>query len=280
MLSANDQKPASGWRRTCYEVIFEANTPSGRAFDLGLITCISLSIAIVLMESVKGIQNTYGEGLQFVGTVITGVFTFEYILRLICVNQPLTYALSFFGLIDLGAILPGYFSLIFPGTHYFSVIRVFRLLRVFRILRLASFLREADHLMNAMSASRRKIMVFLFAILNLVIVIGSLMYVVEGEENGFTSIPVSIYWAVVTLTTVGYGDISPKTSLGQTIATLVMVLGYSIIAVPTGIVTAEMTRTNSGQAPTPDCPECGQSGHDHDARFCKHCGAMLKGDKA
>jgi voltage-gated potassium channel len=203
------------------------------------------------------------------------MFTVEYLLRLACVGRPLKYAFSFYGIVDLLAIVPTYLSLLLPGSQYLLVIRILRILRIFRILKLVAYLSEARLLMRALRASSRKITVFLFTVLTLVVIFGSLMYVIEGEANGFTSIPRSIYWAIVTLTTVGYGDISPQTGMGQTLASMVMILGYSIIAVPTGIVTVEMSQAFRQKVSTQACPECSAEGHDADARYCKYCGAAL-----
>jgi voltage-gated potassium channel len=263
------------WRLKLHEIIYEADTPSGRIFDIVLIIAIALSVFAVMLDSVKGINQRYGNILYAVEWFFTILFTIEYILRLICVGKPLNYALSFFGLIDLFAFIPTYFSLIFPGTQYFLVIRLLRVLRIFRVLKLVRFLREARFLIQAMRASSRKILIFLFTVLTLVVIFGSLMYVIENEKNGFTSIPKSIYWAIVTLTTVGYGDISPQTGLGQTLAAIIMILGYSIIAVPTGIVTVEIAQQYKDQVSTQSCPQCSAEGHDHDAKFCKYCGAKL-----
>jgi voltage-gated potassium channel len=207
--------------------------------------------------------------------VFTILFTVEYFLRLVSVRRPLAYATSFFGVVDLLAVAPTFLSLFVPGSQYLLVIRVLRLLRVFRIFKLAEHLSEADVLVRALRASRRKISVFLLAVLTLVVIIGSLLYVIEGEQNGFTSIPISIYWAVVTLTTVGYGDISPQTPLGQTLAAAVMIIGYGIIAVPTGIVTAELTQSARRTVSTQACPSCAAEGHDADAVYCKYCAARL-----
>lgn len=258
-----------------HEVIFEADTPAGKAFDVILILCILMSVAVVMFDSVGDIRREHADLLRFLEWFFTVLFTVEYMLRLYCVGRPLKYAASFFGIIDLLAILPTYISLVFPGGHYLSVIRILRVLRIFRILKLAHHLGEARLLVRALHDSRRKITVFLFAVFTLVIICGSLMYVVEGEENGFTSIPRSVYWAVVTLTTVGYGDISPKTSLGQALAALIMVMGYGIIAVPTGIVTVGISRAYGRDISTQACPECSAEGHESDARYCRYCGAKL-----
>lgn len=266
--------PDAGWRRRLHEIIFEAETPAGRAFDLTLIWLIVFSVLVVILESVKSVREEYG-GLIFAAeTVFTVLFTVEYVLRLTSVKNPLRYALSFYGLIDLLALVPTYISLFVPGAHYFLTIRILRLLRIFRILKLTEYTSEARVITGALRASRRKISVFLLAVVSITVVVGSVMYVVEGEENGFTSIPTSIYWAVVTLTTVGYGDLSPKTPFGKMLASVVMILGYAIIAVPTGIVTAELTRKTQSVS-TQVCPECHAESHDADAVFCKYCSAKL-----
>ena len=278
MSHPSDAPPpeAATLRGRLHQVIFESDTPAGRRFDLALIALVLLSVAAVSVETVRGLAPSTYAGLRAAEWALTLLFTLEYVLRLAAVRRPLAYATSFYGIVDLLAILPSYLSLLFPGAHALLVVRILRLLRVFRVLKLAHFLTEADVLGRALRASSRKIIVFLLTVSTLVVVIGALMYVVEGVDNGFTSIPVSMYWAVVTLTTVGYGDIAPQTPLGQTLASLVMILGYGIIAVPTGIVTAELTagaRTSpvSGQA----CPSCGTEGHAADARFCRRCGTAL-----
>lgn len=266
--------PEADWRRRLHEVIFEADTRAGRIFDLVLLWLIIASVVVVILESVKSLGEEYGEAFYYIEWIFTVLFTLEYILRLLSVRRPLSYALSFFGVIDLLAILPGYLSLFVPGTHYLLTIRILRLLRIFRILKLTEYITEARVITSALRASRRKISVFMLAIVAIVTVVGSLMYVVEGEEHGFNDIPTSIYWAIVTLTTVGYGDLSPKTPLGKTLASIVMILGYAIIAVPTGIVTAELTRANRKYS-TQVCPECHSQDHDADAVFCKYCGFHL-----
>ena len=264
------------WRHHLHEIIFEADTPAGRAFDVGLLVCILISVAAVLLESVPDIQLRFGRWLRGLEWAVTVLFTAEYLLRLVSVGKPLRYALSFFGLVDLLAILPTYLSLFIAGTQSLIVIRALRLLRVFRVLKLMHFLGEAQMLLAALRASFRKITVFLGTVLTLVLIIGALMYLIEGEASGFTSIPESIYWAIVTLTTVGYGDIAPQTPLGKSLASLVMVTGYGILAVPTGIVTVELAQLSTKKpVSTQACPECSGEGHDVDARFCKHCGAHL-----
>lgn len=263
------------WRARLHEIIFEADTPAGKAFDLILIVSIVLSVFVVMVESVNHIQQRYGTALRAIEWFFTILFTVEYILRLLCVRRPLGYARSFFGVVDLLAILPTYISLLLPGTHYLLVIRTLRVLRIFRVLKLAQYLGAAQHLLRALYASRQKIAVFLFTVLTLVVIIGALMYVIESEVHGFTSIPRSIYWAIVTLTTVGYGDIAPRTSVGQALAAVVMILGYGIIAVPTGIVTVELQQMSSQPILTQVCPSCAAEGHDFDAVYCKYCGERL-----
>ena len=263
------------WQSRLHEIIFEADTRIGKIFDICLIIIIIFSIITVMLDSVKQISLVHGQLLSKLEWFFTIIFTIEYILRLLSVGRPLKYATSLLGIVDLLAFLPTYFSLLFPGSQYFLVIRVLRLLRIFRILKLVQYLREARLLMKALRASVRKMAVFLFTVLILVVIFGALMYVIEGEENGFTSIPTSIYWAIVTLTTVGYGDISPQTGIGQTLASIIMILGYSIIAVPTGIVTVEMAQSFRASTSTQACPQCSHEGHDEDAKYCKDCGARL-----
>jgi len=268
--------PSPGWRARLHEIIFEADTPAGRHFDFALIWLILLSVATVILESVRHVREQYGELLYALEWLFTLLFTVEYLLRLMSVRRPLRYATSFFGVVDLLAIIPNYVSIFVPGSQYLLVIRILRLLRIFRLLKLAEYITEADTLRRALRASSRKISVFLSAVLLLVVIIGALMYVIEGEGHGFTSIPVSIYWAIVTLTTVGYGDISPRTPFGQMLASLVMIIGYGIIAVPTGIVSVELAQAARQQGvSTQACPVCGQAGHDPDALYCKYCGAEL-----
>jgi len=226
-------KPSRGWRRVTYEIIFESETPAGEAFDLLLIVSIVLNVVVIMLDSVRPIHEEHGQLLYVLAWGFTILFTVEYILRLLCVRNPARYAVSFFGIVDALAIFPAYVGLLFFGTLSLSVVRLLRVLRIFRILRLPHFMREATSLGASLYASRRKIAVFLLAVLTLVVIIGALMYTIESEESGFTSIPTSVYWAIVTLTTVGYGDISPVTPLGQFLASVVMILGYSIIAIPT-----------------------------------------------
>jgi len=268
-------KPLTGWRAKGHEIIFEADTPAGKAFDVGLIVAIIVSVIVVLLESVADVRARHGVLLRNAEWAFTILFTLEYVLRLSCITRPAHYAKSFFGLVDLLAVLPTYLSVLLPGAQAMTVIRTLRILRVFRVLKLASYVRESDQLLHALVLSRRKIEVFLFSVASVVVIFGSVMYLIEGPENGFTSIPRGIYWAVVTLTTVGYGDISPQTPLGQAIAACIMILGYGIIAVPTGIVTAELTRAAQGPVTMRACPGCGATGHDPRATFCKFCAHTL-----
>ena len=272
---ANTKNRISSWRSKIHEVIFEADTISGKRFDIILIISIMVSVLAVMLESIASIGEVYGHELYLTEWFFTIIFSIEYILRLISVGRPLKYAFSFFGIVDFLAIIPTYFSLLFPGTHTFAVIRILRVLRVFRVFKLAKYLSEAQLLAKALKASRRKIIVFFLSVLTLVVIFGSIMYLVESDESGFVSIPRGIYWAIVTLTTVGYGDITPQTDLGRMISSLVMILGYSIIAVPTGIITAEITQAVKRDISTQACPQCSLEGHDKDAKFCKFCGATL-----
>ena len=241
--SSSIERPDSRWRTVLHEVIFEAETPAGRAFDIVLMWSIILSVLTVMLDSVGNIRAAYGGILSAVEWFFTILFTGEYILRMISVRRPARYASSFFGIVDLLAILPSYLSLVIPGSQHLLTIRVLRLLRVFRVFKLASYVNDANILVTALRDSRRKICVFIVAVMTLVIILGSSMYIIEGEENGFTDIQTSIYWAIVTLTTVGYGDLSPHTPVGKAFASLVMLLGYGIIAVPTGIVTMEISNS-------------------------------------
>lgn len=263
-------------RQKLYTIIFEADTRAGRRFNIILIWCIIVSVGIVIAESVQ----TKDESLRFFFALgewfFTILFTIEYIMRIYVVNRKLKYITSFFGIIDLLSILPAFISIVLPGAQYLMDIRILRLMRIFRILKLTQFITEGHALRRALHNSRHKIIVFFSTIALLVVVIGSLMYVVEGPENGFKNIPTGIYWSIVTLTTVGYGDISPQTPFGQFLASLVMIIGYSIIAVPTGIFTAEMMRKKEAhQITTQVCPVCLKEGHDSDATHCKYCGGVL-----
>ena len=273
---SSTERPDTPWRTVLHEVIFEAETPAGKAFDIVLLWSIVLSVLTVMLDSVQDIQVHYGSSLYMAEWFFTILFTIEYLLRLVSVRQPMRYALSFFGIVDLLAILPTYLSIFLPGTQYLLTIRVLRLIRVFRIFKLASYVNDANILVTALRSSRRKIGIFILSVMTMVIILGSSMYIIEGPENGFTNIPTSIYWAIVTLTTVGYGDISPHTALGKSFASLVMLLGYGIIAVPTGIVTMEISHSAKRLVSTNSCPECGAEGHDHDAAHCKYCGGKIQ----
>lgn len=257
-----------------YDIIFEADTPEGKAFDVVIIVLIFTSIFLVLIDSVSQVREKYAFILHTAEWVITAIFMVEYFLRIFVLNKPFKYIFSFFGVIDLLAILPSFLGLIFVGGQSLMVIRAVRLLRVFRIFKLSRYTSAGRMLAVALYRSREKIFMFLAVILTLVVIFGTVMYLVEGEQNGFTSIPVSIYWAIVTMTTVGYGDISPLTGLGQFLASIVMIMGYAIIAVPTGIITSEMIR-QPVRDNTQVCPNCMYDSHDDDAQYCKRCGTHL-----
>ena len=277
MAGPPETPPLSPWREKLRVIIFEADTPAGKAFDVGLLAAISLSVLAVMLESVSAFRARHGPLLGRAEWTFTLLFSLEYGLRLICSPRPLHYARSFFGIVDLLAILPTYLSLMIPGTQSLAVIRGLRLLRIFRIFKLGQFLGEASVLRNALAASRHKITVFLGTITILVTILGAAMYLIEGSKSGFTSIPAAIYWSIVTMTTVGYGDIAPVTVAGKVLASIVMILGYSIIAVPTGIVTAEIVEgaASARRITTRTCPNCLSEGHDTDATFCKNCASPL-----
>lgn len=275
MPGSSSDRPRAGWRARLHEVIFEADTPSGKFFDVALIWLIILSVVTVMLESIRPFRLAYGPTLRAVEWGFTLLFSVEYVLRLICVRRAWRYAVSFFGIVDLLAILPTYLSLFIPGGQALLSVRALRLLRVFRVLKLAQHLKEARVLMRALRATRYKITVFLSTVLTLVVILGSLIYLVEGAASGFTSIPKGIYWAIVTVTTVGYGDIAPQTNIGQFIAAIAMLMGYAIIAVPTGIVTVELSRAAHHEITTQVCPHCTREGHDSDAVHCKFCGWKL-----
>jgi voltage-gated potassium channel len=277
MASALHPSPASARRERLWRIIFETDTRAGRAFDVALLWAIVTSVVAVMLESVAAIHVRYGLALRVVEWVFTLLFTLEYGLRLYCVRVRSRYATSFFGVVDLLAILPTYLSLALPGSQSLLVIRALRLLRVFRVLKLMRFLGEANVLRTALVSSLPKVVVFLGTVLVLVLIMGASMYLIEGEEHGFTSVPRSMYWAIVTMTTVGYGDLAPRTVPGQVVASVAMILGYSIIAVPTGIVSAEIVHQSRDAGRPRSCPDCARGGHDADARHCKHCGAPLSG---
>lgn len=263
------------WRNKLHEIIFEADTAAGRWFDILLMLFIGVSVLAVMLDSVQSIRIEFGLWFVYIEWFLTILFTLEYVLRLLSVSRPMLYATSFFGVVDILAILPTYISLFYPGGHYLLVIRLLRILRVFRVLKLAQYVGESRVLLHALRSSRRKITIFIFTVLTLVTIMGSLMYLIEGETNGFTSIPMSIYWAIVTLTTVGYGDITPQTVLGQLVSVIIMILGYGIIAVPTGIVTVEMSNAAKFKTPIRSCLRCSADNQDEDAVYCKYCGEKL-----
>lgn len=260
---------------TLGNVIYNNDTRAGRTFDLLLIFLIVVSVLVVMFDSVSGFHARFEAQLDVVEWALTLLFTLEYVLRLIAARHPWNYVRSFFGTVDLLSILPAYLALLIPGAQYLLIVRVLRLLRIFRILKLVRYLSEASVLTQALRASVAKIIVFIAVVLTLVTIIGTLMYVIEGPRYGFTSIPTSIYWAIVTLTTVGYGDIAPKTPWGKGLASLAMILGYGIIAVPTGIVTVGIAQAQAGRRSTRPCPRCGLERHEADARYCRRCGETL-----
>ena len=269
-------KPASGWRRTWFEVIFESQTRAGRTFDLLLLTVIIASVLVVVLDSVQSYRLRHGATLDLLEWTFTALFTVEYLARLSSVERPLRYATSFFGIVDLMSVLPTYLAFFFPDLHALIDIRLLRLLRVFRILKLTEYLAEIRVLGDALRASRRKILVFICTVLTIDVLMGTLMYVVEGPNSGFTNIPVSVYWAITTMTTVGFGDIVPTTELGRAIASFMMLLGWGILAVPTGIVTAEMTHRRFGlRSADRVCAGCGSNDHAVTAKFCETCGRSL-----
>jgi voltage-gated potassium channel len=265
---------AKSFRQRLFIIIFGTDTPAGKAFDVGLLIAILLSIVAVMLESVASLQNQFGTVFKITELILTAAFTLEYVTRIYVTQQKSKYIFSFYGIIDLLSLLPTYLSMFFTGTQYLLIIRALRLLRVFRILKLGRFVGEGEQLGRALRASRHKITVFLGGVVTVVLIMGTVMYLVEGGENGFTSIPRSVYWAIVTLTTVGYGDIAPQTILGQTLASFIMILGYAIIAVPTGIVTVELGKDRQKQEAR-KCPDCGNEGHSNDALYCKFCGEQL-----
>lgn len=273
-MSLEEKQKSSTRKKKLHEIIFEADTKAGKLFDIVLLVSIMLSVLIVILDSVSSLNQNYGELFLYCEWFFTILFSIEYVLRLYSVGRPLRYTFSFYGIVDLLSILPTYLTLLIPGGQIFLTIRLLRMLRIFRILKIVQYIGAANKLSEALKASRKRIAVFVFTVFIIVIIVGSLMYAIEGAENGFTNIPKSIYWAIVTLTTVGYGDISPQTPLGQFLASIIMILGYGIIAVPTGIVTSEMTR-RAQSTNTLSCPNCSAEGHDSDAKFCKQCGDPL-----
>ena len=264
------------WRFRLHEIIYESNTRAGKAFDVALLIAIFTSIMVVMLDSVESIHQSYGRLLNFAEWGYSILFTLEYILRLISIKRPWRYVFSPLGIIDLIALIPSYLSIFFVGAQSLLVFRALRLLRVFRIFKLSRFLTEINFLTVALKGSLRKISIFLLTVLSLTVILGSIMYLVEKRENGFSNIPESIYWAIVTITTVGYGDISPVTPMGKFVASVVMLIGYAIIAVPTGILTHDLATAARQKKELPEsCPTCGREGHDSDATFCKYCGSAL-----
>ncbi len=284
-----EHKVHSGWRHKLHEIIYEADTPKGKAFDVALIILIVISVILVMLETVDEFDAKYHNILWFLEWVVTVFFTVEYFARIISIKKPLKYIFSFYGIIDFLSTIPLYLSYIFAGSQVLLAVRAFRLLRIFRILKLVKFIGEASQLSQALKASRTKIAVFIYVVLILSVIMGTFMYIIEGDEAGFTSIPRSIYWTIVTLTTVGYGDIAPQTNLGQFIATVIMILGYGIIAVPTGIVTTEFAKEYKKNQASGDvsndahyvhvntqaCPSCAAEGHRDNAKHCYNCGDLL-----
>jgi voltage-gated potassium channel len=272
------EKRIEALRHKLYQVIYQAHTPAGRVFDVVLIISILISVLTIILDSVTEINQQYSKALYIIDWVFTILFTVEYLLRIFCIHRPLKYITSFYGIIDLLSIVPSYIGFFIPGSRYLQVIRILRVLRIFRVLKLVQYVNQSNQLLNALSASRPKIAIFLFTISTLLVIFGSIMYLIEGPENGFTNIPVSIYWAVVTLTTVGFGDITPQTDLGRAISAVVMVIGYAIIAVPTGIISNELSQEMKKQNTLlvkRICQKCHKMGHEIDANYCRVCGTEL-----
>ncbi len=265
-------------RQKIYKIIFETDTPLGQRFDIILIYAILLSVLAVMLDSIEQVNNQYGFWLYRLEWIFTLLFSLEYLLRIYASPKPLNYIFSFYGIVDLVSIIPSYLALIIPEASYWLVVRLLRVLRIFRVFKMARHLSEANLLLRSIYQSRRKVLVFFTAVLILSIIFGSLMFLVEGPESGFTSVPKSIYWTIVTITTVGYGDITPQTVFGQIIATMVMLTGYSIIAIPTGILTAEISSEMKKERNTRRCSNCNRSGHHNDASYCYHCGVQLPPD--
>ncbi|WP_135384056.1 ion transporter [Vibrio tasmaniensis] len=258
-----------------YVIIFGTHTPAGRAFDISLIVAILASLLVLILESIPNVMTEWSQQLRYIEYTFTALFTLEYLLRLYCSPKPKSYATSFYGVVDLLAILPTYLAIIFPGASFMGVVRLLRVMRIFRILKLVRYLQDSNILLRSLLMARRKILIFFSTVGILVVIFGALIFVIEGPDNGFTSIPHSIYWAIVTITTVGYGDMIPQTALGKAIASLTMLLGYSILAVPTGIITAELSNEMNSHKELVKCPNCNRAGHDSDAMYCKHCASEL-----
>lgn len=279
-----DKEAVPEWKLKMHEIIFEADTPKGKLFDVILLWAILASVIAVMLETVDSIKTEYRDFLVILEWVFTILFSIEYVLRLLSVSKPLKYVTSFMGIVDLLSTIPTYISLFVAGPQYLLVIRTIRLLRVFRILKLSRYISEAQALKQALRASLVKIIVFIGGVIVLVLILGTIMYIIEGPEHGFTSIPTSMYWTIVTITTVGYGDIAPSTTLGQTFASIIMLMGYGILAVPTGIVGGEIAKTkmwkegeneDQEQVSTKCCLSCSEEGHEYNAKHCKYCGEEL-----
>lgn len=274
-MEENSTPPNNSFRHKLHTIIYEADTPAGKFFDLTLIVLILISVIAVMLDSVDPIKARYGYELDVIEWFITIFFTLEYIGRLIALRRPMQYVFSFYGIVDLLATIPMYLGLLFPGSGFLLSIRSVRLLRIFRILKLAHYVGASNQLTDALKKSRIKIFVFLFGVIVLCIILGTVMYMIEGPEHGFTSIPMSVYWTIVTLTTVGFGDITPSTPLGQFFSTIIMIMGYGIIAVPTGLVTAQLMNKNVVDTNTQVCQNCGAYNHKDDAKYCYKCGYRL-----
>ncbi len=258
-----------------YVIIFGTHTPAGRAFDISLIVAILASLLVLILESIPNVMTEWSQELRYIEYSFTALFTIEYLLRLYCSPKPKSYATSFYGIVDLLAILPTYLAIFFPGASFMGVVRLLRVMRIFRILKLVRYLQDSNILLRSLLMAKRKILIFFSTVGILVIILGSIIYVIEGPKHGFTSIPQSIYWAIVTITTVGYGDLVPQTGVGKAIASITMLLGYSILAVPTGIITAELNQEMNSHKSLVKCPNCSKSGHESDAIHCKYCGSEL-----
>ena len=267
--------PRKSIKHHLYVIIFGTHTRAGRAFDIALIIAIITSLLVLILESLPSVMTEWSRALRYIEYTFTAIFTVEYLLRLYCSPKPKSYATSFYGVVDLLAILPTYLAIFFPGASFMGVVRLLRVMRIFRILKLVRYLQDSNILLRSLLMARRKILIFFSTVGILVTIFGALIFVIEGPHNGFTSIPKSIYWAIVTITTVGYGDMVPQTHLGKAIASLTMLLGYSILAVPTGIITAELSNEMNAHKQLVKCPNCNRSGHDSDAVHCKHCGSEL-----
>jgi len=280
MTDKCESKELAPWRCLLHEIIFEADTKAGKIFDVALIISIVLSVIAVILDSVDYYEVNYGRELRIVEWFFTILFTIEYILRLLSVRRPLSYASSFFGIVDFLSIVPTYLSFLVTGAKVFLVVRILRLLRLFRVLKMIRYVSEASILSIALKTSQPKIIVFLLTVFTIVVIAGALMHLIEGPASGFDNIPVSMYWVVVTLTTVGYGDIAPQTTFGRIIASFLMIVGYGIIAVPTGIVSVELVKATRASVTTRACDACGREGHEPDVPYCKFCGHKMEEFKA